>query len=216
MGVVSIILGAIFIIVGVLSIFTPISTFLSLGYLIGILFFVFGLIGIIKAFRKESEVFGTVISVLAFLVGIASFFRPGSTLVFDAIILYMIAFWFLLKGIMSIMIAIEVKGESKHWYLALITGLLSIAVGIIAFIYPGVTAIAAGLMIALFFIEIGIDMIVFGSAFNNLKKAVEEGSMEGYAVYMETVRTGSSAASADNVVDAAAEEVAETVENKEQ
>ena len=164
MKAISIILGILLIFCGISAMCTPFATFLSVGYLIGIMMFVYGIMGIIKTFQRKSDVFQTVMSVLAVVVGIVSFARPGSILIFDGMLLYMVAGWFLLRGIAAIVIAFQVKGLLKGWYWGLIIGILSVILGIYSFAHPVFTALTTGILAGLYFVETGIDMIVFATA----------------------------------------------------
>lgn len=169
MAVISVILGILLIISGFSCMFTPFATFLSAGYFVGIMMFAFGIAGIVKAFQKRSTVFDTVMSILAFIVGIISLVRPGSTLVFDIIILYMVAAWFLMRGIMAIVVAFQVKGVTSNWFLGLIIGILSIILGLYSFAHPAVTALTTGILIGFYFVETGIDLILATIMVNQIK-----------------------------------------------
>ncbi|MCR5024628.1 MAG: DUF308 domain-containing protein [Lachnospiraceae bacterium] len=172
MAVVSVILGILLIISGFSCMFTPFATFLSAGYFVGIMMFAYGIAGIIKAFQKRSTVLDTVMSILAFIVGIISLIRPGTTLVFDMMILYLVAFWFLMRGIIAIVVAFQVKGISSNWFLGLIIGILSVILGIYSFAHPAVTAFTTGFLIGFYFVETGIDLILATIMINKIKDAV--------------------------------------------
>ena len=71
MKVVSIILSILMILCGFACMFTPVATFLAMGYFFAIMFFVYGLMGIIRAFtKKDMSTIQIVISVLALIVGL--------------------------------------------------------------------------------------------------------------------------------------------------
>jgi uncharacterized membrane protein HdeD (DUF308 family) len=159
MTVLSIILGVILMIGGVACIFTPFATFLVAGYFIGIMLFIFGIIGLIKAIRDKGGALQYVTSILAIVVGIIALVRPGSTLVIDTIILILVAIWFIVQGITSIVVAIQNKRQHSSWVALLIIGILALVIAVICFINPMVEVFAIGILIGFFLIQIGLDMI---------------------------------------------------------
>jgi len=168
MSILSIILGVLLIIGGVCCMFTPFATFLSAGFIIAIMMFVYGVYGVVRFFNKESGVLELISSILAILVGVIAVVRPGSTLVLDDFVLNMVSAWLLVKGFINIIVAIRVRDEVKGWGWGVAAGVLSIIAGVLSFMHPMITALTVGIMMGMFFIENGIDMIVLGSALRTL------------------------------------------------
>ncbi|MCR4908175.1 MAG: DUF308 domain-containing protein [Lachnospiraceae bacterium] len=164
MKVLSIILGVILIIGGFACMMTPGQTLLETGYFLGIMMFVYGIFGIIKAFQKRNTVIETVISVLALIVGLAALFRPGSTINIDIFIVFMTAFWFLFRGVFDIVLSFRIKAVNKNWYWWLILGILCTLLGLYSCAHPFVTALAVGFLIGFYCLEAGIDMIIMAIA----------------------------------------------------
>ncbi len=175
----SIIMGVLLIITGVSAIFTPVLTFLSAGYFITILMFVYGLMGLIKAFQKKSDALHIVVSILAIIVGIVAMMYPGSTLLVDAMLLYFAASWFLFRGIIAVVASIQTKGVIPGWYWGLIIGILNVILGIYSFVHPGVMAITTGLLIGFYFMEAGIDMIIVACAVDKVKDVIADAAGAG-------------------------------------
>lgn len=115
MTVISIILGVLLIIGGVSCMLTPFATYLSTGVFIGAFMLVYGIAGLIRGFQKKAHALEIVVSVLAIIVGVISFIRPGTALVFDGVMLYVIAAWFVIQGVVSIVIAFQMKSVSSGW-----------------------------------------------------------------------------------------------------
>ncbi len=153
--------------------FAPFRTLLWAGYFVGIMMFVFGVNGIIRAFKKESSVLDTVSSILALIVGVVALIKPGSTLMIDVIIVYSVAAFFLIRGILSAVISIRLKGISSLWYLGLIIGILSAILGIFSFLHPYATAELTGMLIGLYFLESGIDIIATALTVKKIEKIGE-------------------------------------------
>ena len=160
MMILSIILGILMIIAGACCFFTPLTTYLSTGYFMCAMLFFYGIVGIVRAFQKKASVLEIVTSVLAIIVGLISLFMPGTTLVFDSLMLTLTAAWFIVMGVVSIVVAIKVRKEDSLWILLLISGILGVILGIYSFLHPTVLALSSGMMIGFFFIESGISLVV--------------------------------------------------------
>lgn len=160
MKVLSIILGVLLVIAGCSALATPVSTFLASGFFIAGMMLVYGIAGIVRAFCKKNDVFGTIMSVLAVIIGIIALVRPGSVLYIDAMLLYMVAFWFVLRGITSIIFAIMTRKIAKYWILELIIGILCVVMGCYSFAHPFVAVLTTGFLIGFYFIESGVDLII--------------------------------------------------------
>ena len=174
MTVLSIILGVLLIFGGISCLFTPLATFLSTGYFLAILLLVYGIMGLVKAFRKRAAVLEGVVSVLAILVGLFAIFRPGSQEVFDAVLLVLLACWFLIQGVVSVVISIRTRPVNRYWVLTLIAGILGIVLGLYSFAHPMAAALTAGYLIGFYFLQAGFDLITLGFAAKTIKDAVEK------------------------------------------
>ena len=167
MTILCIILGILLIGGGVSLMLTPLATFMAAGFIIGIGLLVYGIVGLANSIKYKVGALAIITNVLAIIVGIICFIRPGATLVIDTVLLYIIGAYFVLHGILSIAISFQEKKESDHWFLGLITGILSIGVGVFTFIFPQVTAVAVGILIGLYFIEAGISLIAMRFALDD-------------------------------------------------
>ncbi len=161
MKVLSVILGVILIICGFSCAFTPLSTFISAGFFIAAMLLVYGIAGIIRAVTTKIYGLDFVVSILGTVIGVIALFKPGTTLAIDALIVYLTAFFFTVQGIVSIIMSIKLKKLSgdKRWIWGIVTGILSVIVGIYSFIHPMAAAITVGLLLAIYFIESGFNMI---------------------------------------------------------
>jgi uncharacterized membrane protein HdeD (DUF308 family) len=66
----------------------------------------------------------------------------------------------LVDGILGIVAAVRAASRHERWGLLVLEGIADIAVGVIAFIWPGLTAVAFVLMLAAWSIVTGILVIV--------------------------------------------------------
>jgi uncharacterized membrane protein HdeD (DUF308 family) len=90
--------------------------------------------------------------VAAILFGILAFFWPGITLF--VLIIFFGAYLFV-DGIFSIVAAVRAAGEQERWWLLLIQGILGVLAGLVAFFWPGLTALALLYFIAAWAIVTG-------------------------------------------------------------
>jgi uncharacterized membrane protein HdeD (DUF308 family) len=94
---------------------------------------------------------------LAIAFGIVAFFWPG--LVWLAVV-YLIGAYALIDGVMAIVAAIRGRGTAQPWWAFVFEGLLGIAVGIVAFVLPGLTEVAMLYMIAAWSMAAGVLTIM--------------------------------------------------------
>ena len=172
MGVVSIVLGVLLAVAGILCLFTPLITFVSVGYFIVILFFVYGIWAIINAIVTKRVGPSLVFGIISLIFGIVGLVYPAEfTLTTDLILLYLAGAWFILMGVFSIFIAFQQKKyEGKFGWFGMILGVLSIIVGALSFFQPQFMAVTMGILISIYFIESGVNLIALGTMFGSVKK----------------------------------------------
>ena len=170
MAVLSIIVGAIITVGGIICFFTPFATFMAAGYIIGIMLFIYGIIALIRSIQKRAGVPAYITSALAIFVGFLAVFRPGGTLVIDILILVFIAIWFIVQGATSIYISIKRRKELPGWGFGLASGIFGLAAGVLSFIFPQVEMFAVGILMAIFLIEAGISLITVGSIYGDIEQ----------------------------------------------
>ena len=93
----------------------------------------------------------------AILFGLAAFFLPGITL--TALILLFGAFA-LVDGIFAIVAAVRAERHNARWWLLLAQGVFGVLLGILTFIWPGLTALVLLYFIAAWAILTGIFEVV--------------------------------------------------------
>lgn len=167
MGVLAIILGVILAVGGVACMFTPIVTFLAAGYIICIALFVSGVFGLVYAIARKARAAAYIVSILAIVIGIVCVINPGGSLVISDIILIIIAIFFLVSGIFSIITAIRVRKENSRWWLGLIAGILGLFVGVICIVSPFAEIFALGILIGLTILSAGVELIAIGAGYSD-------------------------------------------------
>jgi uncharacterized membrane protein HdeD (DUF308 family) len=151
--------GLFAVIFGIIALVAPGIALLAFIYVFAAYAIVDGGIAVITAIQERDLIYrwGWVLfeGILSILVGIIAFANPGITAL---VLLYFIAAWAIVTGIMEIAAAFAISEfVSREWLLAL-AGIVSIAFGVILFVHPG-----AGILSILWLV--GIYGIVFGLLF---------------------------------------------------
>jgi uncharacterized membrane protein HdeD (DUF308 family) len=89
----------------------------------------------------------------AILFGVLTFIWPGLTL---WALVALFGAYALVDGIFSIVAALRNAGKQKYWWALLLEGLVGVAVGVITFLAPGITAFGLLFMIAVWAIVTGV------------------------------------------------------------
>ena len=91
------------------------------------------------------------------VVGVMTFIMPGIT---GLVLLMYIAAWAVITGVLQIVAAIRLRKEIKGEWLMILSGLVSVAFGVLLFLQPGAGALAvAGISAAYAFI-FGVLMVL--------------------------------------------------------
>ncbi len=105
--------------------------------------------------------------IVAILFGVMVFAQPGITLVS---LVFVFACFAVFDGITHVATALGGGREHEHFWLLLLTGLAGIAIGVLTFTSPGITALALLFYIAMWAIATGLMQIV---AAIRLRKEIE-------------------------------------------
>jgi uncharacterized membrane protein HdeD (DUF308 family) len=89
----------------------------------------------------------------AIAFGILIFARPGISL---QVLVYLFGVYVLVEGILGVSLAVQGRSTIDSWGVLLLWGLLGIAVGVLAFVRPDITALALLFYIALWAIATGV------------------------------------------------------------
>ena len=97
------------------------------------------------------------------IFGFVALVSPGIALL---TLVWLFGFYAILDGVAAIMIGIRTRGE-PHWVWTIVQGVVSVLAGVVALIWPGVTALALLFVVAFWAIVLGIGEI--GGAFASRK-----------------------------------------------
>jgi len=108
---------------------------------------------------------------IAVLLGLSAFVWPGVAL---AVLVVLFGAFTLIHGLFSVWLAVGERSQSQRWWLLLIEGLVSIAVGVITFAWTAISALVLLYLIAIWACAIGLLEIS-----SPLSGAGERSSMSG-------------------------------------
>ena len=98
--------------------------------------------------------------------GVFAFLWPGIT---TLVLLYLIAAWAVVTGLLEIVTAVVLRRELRGEWLLALAGILSLAFGILLAVRPGEGAIAIVSVIGVFVILFGVAVLVLGVRLRRLQ-----------------------------------------------
>ncbi len=143
---------------GVLAFVWPGMTLAVLVLLFGAYALVDGVLTLIAAFRGgvQHRIVMLVEGVVSVLAGLAAFVWPGLTAL---VLLYIIAFWAIVTGVLEIVAAIRVRRAISNELGLVIGGVLSVVFGVVLLIAPGAGALAVIFLIGTYAVVFGIALL---------------------------------------------------------
>jgi uncharacterized membrane protein HdeD (DUF308 family) len=103
--------------------------------------------------------------IVAILFGIATLLLPEITLV---VLVVLFGAYALVDGVIRSVLAFKNRKYDTDWWLMLITGLVSIAAGVLTFVWPGITAISLFYVIVAWAIATGISEVIYAIRFRKV------------------------------------------------
>lgn len=174
--VVAVIFGILMVIGGVVCLFSPISTSLALGYVVGLVMVLDAVGRFIYWWqeRKAGSADGWTLAgaILSLVFGFFILNSAALQLGVNIFIMYYVAFWLVLHGIISIVHAWKIRKLHKewntkmlgeHWYIPLCIGILVCVFGVLCLFKPVVMASVIGVFIGLGIISAGADLITLAT-----------------------------------------------------
>jgi len=151
-------------VIGVLALFFPVVATLTVELMIGWLLVLVGLVTLFSSFHVEGTgaFFGTLLLALLDIgVGLYLITHPGIGILTLTLLL---AALFLVEGAVQLSFAFEMR-DRQGWIWILLSGLVSIAVGLlIAGGMPGTSLFALGLVVGINFLSTGLAFIVLSQS----------------------------------------------------
>jgi uncharacterized membrane protein HdeD (DUF308 family) len=162
--------GALAVAFGLAALIWPHITLRVLVWLYGFYAVVDGLLalaalligGRLASGRRSSLIFEGIIGIG---VGAFTFLWPGITAL---VLLYLIAAWAVVTGLLEVVAAVILRRELHGEWLLALSGILSVAFGLLLAVRPGEGAIALVSLIGLFTIVFGVALLLLGARLRRL------------------------------------------------
>jgi uncharacterized membrane protein HdeD (DUF308 family) len=95
--------------------------------------------------------------VLAVLFGLFALFAPGATLL---ALVYVFGAYAVLDGVTAVVAGVRHRRQEAHWVWHLVEGVISVLAGIVAFAWPGITALVILYVVAFWSVFTGVSEIM--------------------------------------------------------
>jgi uncharacterized membrane protein HdeD (DUF308 family) len=154
---------------GVITFVSPGISLAALVLLFGAYAFADGVLSIVSAVRRRGADRWWLLllqGIVGIGAGVVTLFWPGITAI---ALLFVIAAWALVSGVLQVAAAIRLrKVITGEWLLAL-SGVLSIALGVLLVLFPGPGALALVIWIGAYAFVFGILLLVLGFKLRGLR-----------------------------------------------
>jgi uncharacterized membrane protein HdeD (DUF308 family) len=149
--------GLIAVLFGLATFFLPGITLVTLVLLFGAYSLVDGIFNVVAFFRVASHQWALLIEgVIGIIAGLITFAWPAITAI---ALLYLIAFWAMLTGILEIVAGVRLRKALANEWLLVLMGVLSFAFGLLILLAPGAGALAIVLWIGAYALVFGIFLL---------------------------------------------------------
>jgi uncharacterized membrane protein HdeD (DUF308 family) len=149
--------GVIAVLFGLLTLFIPGVTLVSLVLLFGFYAILDGVFDIVSAMKAPGHHWPLLVEgIVGIVAGIVTFMWPAITAM---VLLYLIAFWAILTGVLEIVAGIRLRAVIANEILLILMGVVSILFGIFIIIFPGAGALAIIIWIGAYALVFGIILI---------------------------------------------------------
>ena len=148
---------------GIGALVWPPAAVAALVLLFGAYALVDGIFNIVAAVRapREGRRWGWLMfsGVIGIATGLITFFFPGITAL---ALVVLVASWSLVTGAAEIVAAIRLRKQIRHEWLWILSGLLSVAFGVLLLVLPAAGAVALAVWIGAYMLVFGALLIGFG------------------------------------------------------
>jgi uncharacterized membrane protein HdeD (DUF308 family) len=156
--------GVVAVLFGVMALVWPGITVFALVVLFGAYALVDGVITLATAIGGNRERAGSrgwlvVEGIAGVLIGILTFAWPGVTAL---ALLWLIAAWAIVTGVLEIVSAVRLRRELHHEWLLALSGALSVVFGILLAVWPAAGALTVVTLIGIYAIVFGAALVVLG------------------------------------------------------
>jgi uncharacterized membrane protein HdeD (DUF308 family) len=174
--------GVLAILFGVLAFLWPVLAWVVVVASFAVFALVDGIFALLAAFtgRGQGRWWALMLEgVLGIAAGVLTFIWPGIT---QLALLFFIAYWSIVTGVLEIVVAIRLRKEIEGEWLMGISGALSILLGVALLILPGPGALALAWLIAAYSLAFGALMLALAFRLRTLPRAERTPATTGQSV----------------------------------
>jgi uncharacterized membrane protein HdeD (DUF308 family) len=154
--------GVAAILFGLVALFAPGATVLSLLVVFAALMLADGVLNLIAGIRsaRRRQRWGVLIlqGVASLIAAAVAILMPGLTMI---AFVYLIAAWAMVSGALTVAAAIRLRGDHGRWWMGL-GGLISIAAGVLLSIAPLIGALVLTWWLGVYAIAFGVTLLALG------------------------------------------------------
>lgn len=163
--------GLLAVIFGLLALIFPPAVLVTLVLMFGAFTLVDGILDIVLAVRTAQQRARwwpfLVEGLIDIAVGVATFVWPGITAL---VLLFLVAAWAILTGVFRIIAAIRLRKVISGEWMLIVSGILSVVVGVLFAIFPGAGALAVVQLIGAFAIMLGVLTMILSFRLRRYKQ----------------------------------------------
>jgi len=150
--------GVLALIFGIVAILFPATAFISLLLIFGAFAFVDGVFALIAGIIAKSENWLWLIleGVIGIFIGVVTLVQPSAM---GEAWLILIAVWAIVTGIFEVVTAIRIRKLIEGEFWMILSGLISIAFGLLVLLNPTSGAVAIGFIIGIYAVMFGATLI---------------------------------------------------------
>jgi uncharacterized membrane protein HdeD (DUF308 family) len=165
--------GALAVIFGIVTLAWPGMTLLALIFLWGFYALVDGVSSIALGAAVRGHRWSNVlIGVVGVLAGLVAIMLPGETAV---VLLVIIAIWAIVAGLVQVIAGFALRPVMPHAWFLVVTGALTLVLGVVLLFNPGAGALALVTTIGVFALIWGVSLILLAFRLRGLRDNVVEG-----------------------------------------
>lgn len=164
--------GVVAVLFGLVAIIWPGLTLAALLILIGAYFIVDGVftgVAAVRAIQRGQQWWPLALeAIVSIIAGLVAWIWPGLTAL---ALVYVIAAWAIITGVVEIVAAIRLRQEITNEWLLILSGALSVLFGILIAIYPRSGALGVIWIIGVYAIAFGVLLIILSFRLRGLRPA---------------------------------------------
>ncbi|WP_416841646.1 HdeD family acid-resistance protein [Haloferax sp. DFSO52] len=165
--------GVIIGVIGLIAIFTPFVTGISISLLVGLFLIASGVLNFIGVFSARSwggAIWQILLGGISIGAGVILFVNPVAGL---ATLTLLVIAYLLVSGVVEIAMGLSLRGE-PNWFFAVVSGAIGVLLAVMLWAgFPSSAAWAIGLLFGVNLLVSGSSMVIFAYSARKVSKAME-------------------------------------------